>query len=59
MAPKVARGPGFNPLASIILLASGERRKSRKIFAVSGSEDDYAVVVDTVIGSITASRRRG
>jgi len=31
------RGPGFIPLASIILLASGERRKSRKAFAVSVS----------------------
>src|SRR5439155_22168388 len=31
------RGPGFIPLASIILLASGERRKSRKTFAVSVS----------------------
>src|SRR5260370_36411981 len=30
-------GAGFIPLASIILLASGERRKSRKAFAVSGS----------------------
>ena len=28
------RGPGFIPLASIILRASGERRKSRKAFAV-------------------------
>jgi len=31
------RGPGFIPLASIILLASGERRKSRKTFAVPTS----------------------
>jgi hypothetical protein len=31
------RGPGFIPFASIILLASKERRKSRKTFAVSVS----------------------
>jgi len=31
------RGPGFIPLASIILLASGERRKSRKTLAVDDS----------------------
>jgi hypothetical protein len=35
------RGPGFIPLASIILLASGERRKSRKAFAVSASFRHY------------------
>jgi hypothetical protein len=33
------RGPGFIPLASIILLASGERRKSRRAFAVSAFDD--------------------
>src|SRR5215467_10776154 len=48
-------GPGFIPLASIIVLASGERRNSRKIFAVSGSFAPDTTKAWMTVGGMTSA----